>query len=38
MVDELNQAREDLIQKIGRLSSFAGFNETMGRIYALLSQ
>jgi HTH-type transcriptional regulator, glycine betaine synthesis regulator len=32
----LDRAREDLIQEVGRLSSFAGFNKAMGQIYALL--
>jgi DNA-binding transcriptional regulator GbsR (MarR family) len=36
MGDELVQAREDLIQELGRLSAFAGFNKAMGQIYALL--
>jgi HTH-type transcriptional regulator, glycine betaine synthesis regulator len=36
MPDELDKAREDLIQEVGRLSSFAGFNKAMGQIYALL--
>lgn len=32
----LYRAREDLIQEMGHLSSFAGFNKAMGQIYALL--
>ncbi|MBN1188548.1 MAG: hypothetical protein JXA46_02235 [Dehalococcoidales bacterium] len=36
MTDDLDRAREDLVQEIGRLSSFAGFNKAMGQIYALL--
>ncbi len=36
MEKTLFRAREDLIQEIGRLSSFAGFNKAMGQIYALL--
>jgi DNA-binding transcriptional regulator GbsR (MarR family) len=36
MADELEKAKEDLIQAIGRLSSFAGFNKAMGQIYGLL--
>jgi DNA-binding transcriptional regulator GbsR (MarR family) len=36
MADELAKAKENLIQELGRLSSFAGFNKAMGQIYALL--
>jgi len=36
MADELDRAREDLIQELGHLSSFAGFNKAMGQIYGLL--
>jgi HTH-type transcriptional regulator, glycine betaine synthesis regulator len=36
MAGDLDKAREDLVQEIGRLSSFAGFNKSIGQIYALL--
>jgi HTH-type transcriptional regulator, glycine betaine synthesis regulator len=36
MAEEISQAKEKLIQELGRLSSFAGFNKAMGQIYALL--
>jgi HTH-type transcriptional regulator, glycine betaine synthesis regulator len=36
MANQLAQAREQLIQEIGRLSAFAGFNKAMGQIYGLL--
>jgi DNA-binding transcriptional regulator GbsR (MarR family) len=36
MADDLAKARERLIQEMGRLSSFAGFNKAMGQIYGLL--
>ena len=36
MEDYLNNAKEDLIQELGRLSSFGGFNKVMGQIYGLL--
>lgn len=36
MTEELAKAREYLIQEVGRLSSFAGFNKSLGQIYALL--
>jgi DNA-binding transcriptional regulator GbsR (MarR family) len=32
----LEKAKDDLIQEMGRLSSFAGFNKGMGQIYGLL--
>jgi DNA-binding transcriptional regulator GbsR (MarR family) len=36
MDKELEKARDNLIQEMGRLSSFAGFNRAMGQIYGLL--
>jgi DNA-binding transcriptional regulator GbsR (MarR family) len=36
MEDYLNNAKETLIQELGRLSSFAGFNKLIGQIYGLL--
>jgi DNA-binding transcriptional regulator GbsR (MarR family) len=36
MDKELEKARDNLIQEMGRLSSFAGFNRGMGQIYGLL--
>lgn len=36
MADELDKAKENLIQELGRLTSFAGFNKAMGHIYGLL--
>ena len=36
MADELVMAKENLIQEMGRLSSFVGFNKAMGQIYGLL--
>ena len=36
MEDTLFKAKEDLIQELGRLSSFGGFNKVMGQIYGLL--
>ena len=36
MADELDKAKENLIQEMGRFSSFAGFNKAMGQIYGLL--
>ena len=36
MTDELARARDNLIQEMGRLSSFAGFNKAMGQIYGFL--
>lgn len=36
MDKELEKARDNLIQEMGRLSSFAGFNKGMGQIYGLL--
>jgi HTH-type transcriptional regulator, glycine betaine synthesis regulator len=36
MADNLAQARDNLIQELGRLSAFAGFNKAMGQIYGLL--
>jgi HTH-type transcriptional regulator, glycine betaine synthesis regulator len=36
MSDKLSKAKEQLIQEIGRLSAFAGFNKAMGQIYGLL--
>ena len=36
MSNELDKAREELVQELGRLSSFAGFNKAMGQIYGLL--
>jgi DNA-binding transcriptional regulator GbsR (MarR family) len=34
--DELLKIREDIIQGLGRLSSFAGFNKITGQIYGLI--
>ena len=36
MSNELDKVKEELIQELGRLSSFAGFNKAMGQIYGLL--
>jgi len=36
MENELHQAQENLIQELGRLSAFAGFNKVTGQIYGLL--
>ena len=36
MSNELDKAKEELTQELGRLSSFAGFNKAMGQIYGLL--
>jgi DNA-binding transcriptional regulator GbsR (MarR family) len=36
MSNDLTLAREKLIQEMGRLSAFAGFNKAMGQIYGLL--
>ena len=36
MEDELLKIKEDIIQGLGRFSSFAGFNKITGQIYGLL--
>lgn len=36
MENTLEKAKEDLIQELGRLSGFAGFNKVMGQMYGLL--
>jgi DNA-binding transcriptional regulator GbsR (MarR family) len=36
MAGEFDKAREDLVQELGRLSAFAGFNKAIGQIYGLL--
>ena len=36
MAGELDKAKENLIQEMGRFSAFAGFNKSMGQIYGLL--
>jgi HTH-type transcriptional regulator, glycine betaine synthesis regulator len=36
MANNLDKAREDLVQELGRLSVFAGFNKAIGQIYGLL--
>jgi DNA-binding transcriptional regulator GbsR (MarR family) len=36
MAEVLDKAKENLIQELGRLTSFAGFNKVMGHIYGLL--
>jgi DNA-binding transcriptional regulator GbsR (MarR family) len=34
--NDLDKIRDNLIQELGRISSFAGFNKATGQIYALL--